>query len=285
MGKVIIAIVKGGLGNQLFIYATARALAIRTGRDLYLDSKRGYNADTYGRSYRLDRFSIQAMIMPEAWRVAPHLKHPWHKLVRALNKLLPREIRSYYAENTHELASQLTQLHPSCDRITLLGYWQHEDYFLDHATAIRAELAPPVPVDTRNRDLGRRLAESASVFVHFRRVRYAHLLGRNYYQQAINRAREELGPVNFILFGDDLVWPRANLSFGDSPVEVVEHNGGDELADLWLMTCCRHAIIANSSFSWWGAWLGDTKDRSLRRVFAPAETGLPLAMPGHWTKI
>ena len=284
MSPTIIAIVKGGLGNQLFIYAAARALALRTGRQLYLDASRGYTADTYGRSYRLDRFPIQAQVMPEAWRIAPHLKHPRHKLVRAMNKLLPRDMRGYYAERTNGAAAQLTQLHPVRNRITLLGYWQDEDYFADQAPAIRKELAPPVPGDARNQELGRRLAGTASVFVHFRRVRYSHLLGRDYYQQAIDRVRGGLGAVNFVLFGDDLAWPRANLDFGDSPVESVEHNGADELADLWLMTCCRHAIIANSSFSWWGAWLGGSVSAE-RLILAPSENGVQLVAASGWQRV
>ena len=284
MSKAVIAIVKGGLGNQLFIYATARALALRTQRHLYLDTKRGYVADAYGRSYRLDRFPIQAESMPESWRVAPNLKHPWHKLVRAFNKLLPRGVRNYYAERSDWSAAQLVQLRPSRNRITLLGYWQDEGYFSDQATAIRAELSPPVPVDARNQELGCRLAASASVFIHFRRVRYPNLLGRDYYQQAIDRVRHEIGPVNFVLFGDDLAWPRSNLDFGDSPVEAVEHNSADELADLWLMTRCRHAIIANSSFSWWAAWLGGPAS-SGRLILSPAENGVRLLAASGWQRV
>ena len=90
MPKAVITIIKGGLGNQLFIYAAARALALRTGRTLYLDTRRGYSGDSYERSYRLNQFPIVAESMPEQWRIAPHLKHPRHKLIRAVSKLLPR---------------------------------------------------------------------------------------------------------------------------------------------------------------------------------------------------
>ena len=101
---------KGGLGNQLFIYAAARALALRTGRRLYLDIWRGYTADTYGRSYRLDRFPIQAQVMPEAWRVATMLRHLRHKLIRVQNKLLQRNHRGYLSELNYLGTKQLTSL-------------------------------------------------------------------------------------------------------------------------------------------------------------------------------
>lgn len=279
--RAVIAIVKGGLGNQLFIYAAARALALRTGRDLYLDTQRGYTHDSYGRSYRLDCFAHMAKPMPEAWRLAPTLKHPRHKLIRAWNKLLPRDHRSYLAERHQLDASQLTALCPRRQRVTLLGYWHDEKYFADQADVIRHELAAPQPSDSRNLELGRACAAENTVSLHVRRIRYRPLLSHDYYQKAIHAARATLERPRFVLFGDDLDWLRANLDFGDAPVEEVGHNTTDELADLWLMGCCRHSIIANSSFSWWGAWLAGTP-RAERYVWAPAESGLQLVPAMGW---
>lgn len=283
MSSAVIAIVKGGLGNQLFIYATARALALRTGRTLYLDSTRGYTNDDYGRSYRLNRLPIQAEVMPEAWRIAPTLKHPRHKIIRALSKLLPRDQRPYFAERHHAPATQITALRPRRDHITLLGYWQNEAYFADHAATIRTELAPPAPGDETNRTLGEKFAANESLFLHFRRIRYWNLLGRDYYQAAIDAALAKLTRPHFVLFGDDLDWPQQQLDFRGASQECVRHNSGDELADLWLMSRCRHAVVANSSFSWWGAWLGDTAPDRL--VFAPAQVGWDVVMSERWQRI
>ncbi len=283
MPSAVISIIKGGLGNQLFIYASARALALRTRRTLYLDTRRGYTNDSYGRSYRLDHFPIVAEAMPEAWRIASTLRHPRHKIIRAWNKCLPRNQRSYLAERHHQSATQLTSLQPRCERITLLGYWQDEGYFADYASQIRAELTPPMPADKKNRILGEKLTSSESIFLHFRRVRYEHLLGRDYYQAAIDAALAKLSHPHFILFGDDLDWAQQNLDFRGANLELATHNAEDELADLWLMSRCRHAIIANSSFSWWGAWLGDSVTERL--VFTPIQTGLPIIMPNRWQRI
>lgn len=283
MSPTVIAIVKGGLGNQLFIYAAARALALRTGRTLHLDTARGYTNDDYGRSYRLNRFPIQVEPMREAWRIAAHLRHPRHKIIRALNKLLPRNQRTYFGEQRNCPPTQLTALQPQRERITLLGYWQSEAYFADHAAAIRTELAPPTPADERNLALGEKLAATDSVFVHFRRVRYRHLLGRNYYQPAIDAICTKLAKPHFVLFGDDLNWSQANLDFHGANIELITHNSGDELADLWLMSRCRHAVVANSSFSWWGTWLGDTTPNRL--VFAPAQVGWDVVMSERWQRI
>lgn len=283
MSSAVIAIVKGGLGNQLFIYAAARALALRTGRTLHLDTTRGYTKDDYGRSYRLNQLPVQAEPMPEAWRIAPTLKHPRHKIIRTLNKLLPRNQRSYFGEQRHSPPTQLTALQPHRARITLLGYWQNEAYFADHAAAIRAELTPPAPNDPANRTLGEKFAACDSVFLHFRRVRYWNLLGRDYYQSAIDATLAKLATPHFVLFGDDLNWPQQNLDFRGASTQSVAHNSGDEVADLWLMSRCRHAVVANSSFSWWGAWLGDTHVG--RTVFAPAQVGHPITMPDRWQRM
>lgn len=279
--QAIIAIVKGGLGNQLFIYAAARALALRTGRALYLDTKRGYTHDTFGRSYRLNWLPIIAKTMPEAWRVAPTLKHPRHKVIRALNKLLPRDRRNYVAERHHLDITQLTQLKPCRDHLTLLGYWQNEAYFANSAEMIRQELTPPEPTDSRNRELGRLFASGNTVSLHVRRIRYPYRLSAEYYQAAIHAARSVLKNPTFAIFGDDLDWASAMLDFGDSPVNLVAHNKDNEMADLWLMGRCRHAITANSSFSWWGAWLAGEPGPS-RHVWAPAEMGVQLVPASGW---
>ena len=257
MSKAVIAIIKGGLGNQLFIYAAARAFGLRTRRELFIDDRRGFTHDGYGRSYRLDRFAATAGApMPEGWRVAPTLKHLRHKAIRAWNKLLPRDWRTYLAQRWDLPPTQLTARHPRRQRVTLNGYWPDEAFFADCADAIRTELAPPPPADERNLKLGERFAATETVFVHARRVRYPTLLPAAYYRDALAEIRQRVAAPRFVVFSDDPGWTRCSIDFGDDPVEWVEHNATDELADLWLMSRCRHAITANSSFSWWGAWLG-----------------------------
>lgn len=284
MAKSVIGIIKGGLGNQLFIYSACRALALRTGRDFYIDDRRGFTHDNYGRSYRLDRFPIMAKPMPEEWRLAPTLKHPLHKLIRNWNKLLPRNWRSYIAQRWNLPPSQLTALNPCRKRITLNGYWANEEFFEEFSETIRTELQPPTPADERNRELGKELERSGTVFVHARRVRYPTLLPAEYYRTALAGIREKIPEPRFVVFSDDPGWIRENIDFGDSPVLWVEHNADDELADLWLMSRCRHAIIANSSFSWWGAWLGgDPSDG--RVIFTPENPGWVIRPAKGWHRI
>ena len=267
--SAIVCVIKGGLGNQLFTYSAGYACARRTGRNYYVDPKRGFSHDTYGRSYRLDRFPISARRMPEAWRVAPTLKHIRHKIIRAWNKRKPLNQRSYVAQRWDEGPEQLLRFKPEKKRVLLNGYWADEGYFKDYADGIRKELKPPAPADELNQALGARLtADPDLVFVHARRVRYPMLLPQAYYETAIAKVRSAIAEPRFVVFSDDMNWAREHLDFAGSPVEWMDHNQTDELADLWLMTRCRHAIIANSSFSWWGAWLG-----------APLSTGRIICAP------
>lgn len=280
MTNSVIAIVKGGLGNQLFIYAASRALALRLDRSLYLDTIRGYTSDNFGRKYRLNQFDISAVDMPDSWRIAVSLRHPRHKIIRAYNKILPRNSRNYFAERHNLGASQLTALHPQRDRITLLGYWQNEAYFQDHADLIRAELRPPVPSAKAILERGKRFLAEERVFVHFRRINYNHVLGLDYYQKAIDEISKQLSAPKFAVFGDSIEEPIKELDFRGHPVEIVADNTEDELLDLWLMTQCRHGILANSSFSWWGAWL--SQFNSGRLVYAPMRMGWPLRAASGW---
>lgn len=282
--KAVVAIVKGGLGNQLFIYAAARALALRSGRRLYLDIVRGYTTDDYGRSYRLDRFPIAASVMPEAWRVAPDLRDWRHRVTRALNKMLPLQWCSYLAERRDTTVATLGVVGSRRARVTMNGYWQNEVYFVDAAVQLRRELSVPAPSAGTLRKRGGVLAAEESVFLHVRRVRYSPVLDASYYQQAIDQACSALGNPVFVVFGDDLEWVRASLDFRGRLVEFQAYDGGDEFTDLWLMTKCRHAIIANSSFSWWAAWLGGDVSAD-RMVWAPVRTGLPLVNADGWQLI
>lgn len=280
----VIAIIKGGLGNQLFIYAAARSFALRTGRGLFLDIIRGFQRDGYGRQYRLDRFPIASLIMPEKWRIAPTLRHPRHKLIRALSKFLPRNWLSYVSQRWNLPPGQLTDLKPRRKRITLNGYWADEAFFADYSETIRAELSPPVPTDPRNRELGEELKKGETIFIHARRVRYPTLLSKEYYRTALEDILKKVANPKFVVFSDDPDWTRENIDFGNSPVQWVEHNADDELADIWLMSCCRHAIMANSSFSWWGAWLGGDPSEG-RLIYTPVNPDWVIRPAKGWHHI
>jgi len=274
--------IKGGLGNQMFCYAAGRAFALRTGRELLLDTRTGFRRDTYQRSYRLDRLPIQATEAPAALRLGDDHKCLRHKFARAINRLLPPDRRSYVLEDPDVPTTQLTTLEPTRPHLYLNGYWQKEDYFSDHAAAIRTELTPPAPDDQRNRETAAEIGQTEAVFLHVRRVRYPRRLDAAYYRRAIEHIREQVDAPHFFLFGDDLDWPREQFDLDPAGFTVVDHNTEDEIADLSLMSRCRHGILANSSFSWWGGWLIDNPEKV---ICTPQNPGWPVRPATGWTPI
>ncbi len=273
--------IKGGLGNQLFAYAAARAYSIRTNRDLLLDNVSGFKRDGYERAYKLDRFPVAGAIAPARWRVGDP-KSPHHKFIRAANKVIPNPLKSYLAEEQDQAETQLTGFISNRVVVRLNGYWQSEKYFYERSSSIRTELQPPAfDEGSKEAELEAELARTHSVFLHIRRDRYSPRLGSGYYDSSISSALTTLGPCRFEVFGDDLDWARQYLDFQGAPVRYHEASA-DELVDFRLMAACRHAIIANSSFSWWAAYLRRHADK---RVFTPSDPGWPLKPASEWTKV
>ena len=281
MNRSVVTIIKGGLGNQLFSYAAARAFAIRRKRDLLVDDASGFVRDGYGRSFRLDRFPIQGHPVPKRFRLGDP-KGLKHKTVRTWNKLLPLSSRFYLAEKAGMPLEGLLGFRSDRRVIYLNGYWQNEEYFIDYADRIRAELEPPAFEEEKDIALENELASTPSVFVHIRRGAYSPKLTASYYQSAINFAVSGNPECRFEVFGDDLAWARENLDFGAQSARFHEDDGSDELHDFRLMAACQHAIVANSSFSWWAAWLRPSPGK---RVWTPANPGWPVKPAADWQKV
>ncbi|MCW1883178.1 alpha-1,2-fucosyltransferase [Luteolibacter flavescens] len=281
MTRAVVAMIKGGLGNQLFAYAAARAYAIRTRRELWIDDVSGYQRDGYNRAYKLDQFPIAATLASPRWRFGDP-KGVHHKSMRSMNKVLPQVLKSYLAEDTDLTETQLTGFISNRLVVRLNGYWQSEKYFFERASTIRKELEPPAFPDGPDADMEARLASTNSIFLHIRRDRYSPRLGSGYYDSSIEAAMSTLGSCEFHVFGDDLDWARQYIDFQGAPVTFVTSESSDELRDFRLMAACRHAIIANSSFSWWAAYLRRHADK---RVWTPNDPGWPLKPASEWTKV
>lgn len=146
----------------------------------------------------------------------------------------------------------------------LVGYWQSERYFRNAAQTIRDDFTFRIPMSSRNAGLAERIQRVNAVSLHVRRGDYVKnpkttathgLCTLDYYRSAIRFVAEKADQPTFFIFSDDIPWVRANLVI-DYPCVYVDHNqGAESFNDMRLMSLCRHHIIANSSFSWWGAWL------------------------------
>lgn len=152
----------------------------------------------------------------------------------------------------------------------LSGYWQSEKYFSDVAMQIRTDFTFRQPMQDQNAKLARQIRGVSAVSLHVRRGDYASnpkttathgLCSLDYYSASIRHIAGEVARPYFFVFSDDMAWVRSNLKI-DFPCVYVEHNrGADSYNDMRLMSLCQHHIIANSSFSWWGAWLNPSMEK------------------------
>jgi hypothetical protein len=176
----------------------------------------------------------------------------------------------------------------------LHGNWQSEKYFQEIAAVIRSDFAFKVPVANRNVDLARQIGKVNAVSLHVRRGDYAAdpktnanhgLCSLDYYRKALRLLNERVDQPEIFIFSDDIAWVKANLDI-DLPCLFVDHNMGMEsYNDMRLMSLCQHHIIANSSFSWWGAWLNPNPDKVViapQRWFANANKNVDDLFPEGW---
>ena len=294
--KIVVKL-QGGLGNQMFQYACGRALALRHGIPLQLDV--GSFPDCNGRVYELHRYHIAAETTVPMGRIV------WGMATAAggetMRRVLGKASNLLWGRRRHQEPCSGTydeRLTWKGKSLYLDGYWQSERYFSDVAEAVRCELSPKVPLSNSAKTIQQSIEMAATpVSVHFRRGDYADnpqttavhgLCTLNYYHLAIDYVKNEEENLHLFVFSDEPEWVAENFSV-DVPMTIVPAgNPGHE--DLYLMSRCRHHIIANSSFSWWGAWLNPFENKIVcapERWFAD-ETRNNAAVdivPGHWHRV
>jgi hypothetical protein len=287
---LVISRLNGGLGNQLFQYAYGRAISLNSGADLALDRSLLEVADgtVTHRNYELDVYGIRARDATpnELRRSRRAMRWPW---------LSDMKMRT----DSPRLYSELL-CKPQRDTL-LVGFWQSEMCFVSYAAEIAEELTPRRALSAQSNDLAQIARASPSVAVHVRRGDYVSLqaaakfhgtLPLSYYQRAARRIQDHEERPCWFVFSDDIEWCRDALLFlGESAIFVGHNQGRDAWQDLHLMSLCQHHIIANSSFSWWGAWLSERRGRVGQMIHAPARwftKSDPFAeyrIPQRWTKL
>jgi hypothetical protein len=281
MNGSIVVRLTGGLGNQMFGYAAGRSLALKTGSSLVLDTT-AFTLDVERRAYALDDYGLAAEVRFDGYAYPPNkpavrfprVERPrWieraaefaRERIGPIGRKQRQRTFSVFAETSFDFDPRF------CDRgpqTYLVGYFQSERYFAEAAGVIREELTYRREPDPANAQWLARIRASNAVCVHVRRGDYllpAHfehhgVCSADYYRRAMRLIRERVADPQFFVFSDD--WPWCRESLADDDVFIVEANapgaGPDELR---LMAACRHHVIANSSLSWWGAWLAARPDQ------------------------
>ncbi len=290
--RKIIVKVHGGLGNQLFQYAFARALALRHDVPVALDlqycqwhRRRPLQLQYFGcclpaatpkelQSYRRTPMARWRLALID-WMARQALRGGvWRALFR---KTLKQTMIEADIDVLRELHVDPDSGHDDIEHgVYFDGYWQDPSYFEPFRDQLRNELQLLVPLSPPAQQLLARIeAEPCPISVHVRRGDYLSskvaklfdVVPMEYYLGAIRRFRQTHAKARFVFFSDDMNWVRESLAphAGDpilSDLQLASHE------DLWLMSRCAHHVIANSTFSWWGAWLNPSADR---QVIAPQE--------------
>ena len=285
----------GGLGNQLHGYAFGRAVAAQNQATLYLDVESGYWNDPYQREYLLDRFpGLCASRRPfrSKTKSARLLFKFGLRLRSVCSRLLPFPLRSVVVEDIPRRYQ--TEIHRAryIGNPYFMGYWASYRYYQDIEKELRQELQPPVPTHPSVLELLSQIRSVQSCFIHWRSYQeekgVEHPSLRSYYRDAISIISTRYPNIVFFVFSDDPVAARNEIPSLDRKITYVDLPAarGDlqSLADFYLMYMCDHAIIGDSTFSWWAAWLSEREDKT---IVAPR--GLPWSssdwLPPHWVAL
>ncbi len=263
----MVTAINGGLGNQMFQYAAGRRLAHINGKELLLYLGERYRPGSY-RTYRLDRFHVAGRIATAG--EAGGLKKASRTRQR-LGKFLPALAAPDDPDLVQEESLRFNPMILTLqNNAKLNGYWQCEGYFSDIAGIVRKDFILRDGLTGRDRDVLDRIRSGPSAFIHVRRGDYVTYpvfsekfaaCSLDYYREAAALLRERVGlGLRFFVFSNDPSWVRG-MKIGGEDAEIIDWNADTPERDLALMRECSHAVIANSSFSWWGAWLGDSRER------------------------
>jgi len=297
---MIIVKLAGGLGNQMFQYAFGRRLALSRNDNLYLDpcDLQSYAA---AREYKLKYFNISANVFDRVYRInlptrlleKIGTKHKGN-LYRFIKRTFPNILFDILKEKSLAFDPDNFNIGPKC---ILQGYWQNEKYYNEIRSTLIKDFSLSKPLSEHNSQIEEEIINNQSIGVHIRRGDYinneANLsiyasLGPGYYKDAIEIISQKTKSPSLFIFSDDIPWVKENLTF-DYPVIYIEGiSERQDAEEIYLMSQCKHHVIANSSFSWWGAWLATNSQQIViapKNWFIDETMNTQFELPGKWLRI
>lgn len=299
MKKRVTVALYGGLGNQLFQYATGLSMAKHYGASLALDlswfeAVHGMQNTTI-RNFALKAFAIQAELKTGEF---PELSEQ-SIFKRLITKILRRIgldalQGNIYTEKGFRFDPKI--FHLNCP-IWLNGYWQSPKYFENLGHDIHSAIGRPQNLSSESTAMLEKISAAQSICAHVRRGDYVTnqhasemhgLCNVDYYRKGIRLVSADLSNPHCFVFSDDPQWVRENFDVG-IPITVVDINDADNAhQDLWLMAACRRFVIANSSLSWWGAFLGMDHGKIVvapKNWFADKKLDTSDLIPDEWIRV
>lgn len=290
---MIITALNGGLGNQLFQYAFGLAVAKRCGADLKFDIQALQASES--RPFALDKFNISHEIAtPNDIRRILEMDMGFLRCIagRASQRAL-RYYSNRYLEEANISCVNSNSFNIS-DNVYLKGYWQNENYFRSIAKEVKSSVILKAPLCDNSQKVANQINTANSVGIHIRRGDYvsnptanAHhgICSLEYYSEAIQLVLNSFPSAKFFVFSDDIPWCIENLNFNSDAI-YVNHNGSESShEDFALLSMCKHHIIANSSFSWWAAWLNDALGKTIapKNWYRSSHRKTQDIIPSRWT--
>jgi hypothetical protein len=290
---MIIVKLIGGLGNQMFQYAIAYHLAKLSGTKLKMDIA-GFE------KYKLHKVAIHHLntdfehsairkkhinlLISEygmrGWLKKAGILKPKIKIIKDKERGFQPELITQYDEDVY-----------------LEGFWQSEKYFRNVEDEIRERLKVITPPSIPNQQLISKIKSTDAVSVHIRRADYVTnaatlsfhgMCTMDYYLQAADIIKSKISQPVFFIFSDDIEWAKENINFNTEQYFADINNADTNYEDLRLMYSCSHHIIANSSFSWWGAWLNPSQKKTViapQKWYNNPEFNNDDTVPGTWIRI
>ena len=261
---MIIVKLQGGLGNQMFQYATARALQMRFRDKIYvdldfLDPTINLNSDITPRNFELPIFNAVRLRQLKKWQKKIILNSSFYK------KIISRILYGKTAI-INQQKNQFVTFPRSYDTLYIEGYFQSEKYFSSIRAQLLADFKFP-DLDNINEKLKQDIcSNNNTVSIHIRRGDYLNetalkfhgLISMRYYKNSLDYLESKLGEeLHYYIFTEDTEWVEEQFHFLANLTIVKDNKGSSSWKDIVLMKACKHHIIANSSFSWWGAWLSE----------------------------
>ncbi|HRH22403.1 MAG TPA: alpha-1,2-fucosyltransferase [Candidatus Paceibacterota bacterium] len=294
---MIIVKLSGGLGNQLFQYAFARAVSKKLNTDFKLDAT---PFETYYKlhKYALNHFNLTEKLAKRSdmfgfvWIRERHkFFDTFYRYLRLKSKLMP----FYYPEQRFDFDPNVFKK----DNMYFDGFWQTEKYFKNIENELKEEMTLKKPLSPYSQSVLDQIQKTNAVCLHIRRGDYVTNASTNavhgtcsleYYERAIKYISEKVDSPHFFIFSDDYPWAVENFKNRPYPVTCISNGADKNYEDLTLMSHCKHFIIANSSFSWWGAWLSRNTDKIVigpKEWFKSKKTTVSTddVIPSSWIKM
>ena len=261
---MIIVRVTGGLGNQMFQYAMYKSLE-KKGKLVKLDSKSFYETKKEHNGYELERIFDIKPNKPTKEDLEKFDENNISTLFKIKRKLFGDK-KFVYDTKEYVFNKDVYKLKNSY----LNGYWQSIKYFEGIENDIKKDFRFKNQLDNKNLEILNEIENSNSISIHIRRGDYMSPENYNmygciatptYYKKAIKVIEEKVENPIFFVFSNDMDWVKKNIQINSRVFYIDINSGNGSYKDMQLMSNCKHNIIANSSFSWWGAWLNENKNK------------------------